>query len=215
MSSLRFPLDMLTRGSIITFRKFSTSSTPTQAVKKTLIQILTTKFRARLEDFLSISTEASDRFQFWQAVQFIQYFLYGFVFLFSVSGIFSSWLNKQPATPRDWALNLQGFASWHANWGPAVIVIAVAALTIIEAYRRFNDPWKWKAIQSCLDGLSQVVFAGAPYQDGFEHEHRITIFRLKHGCLQLLKPCTERWFVPIARSGSLKKKNKEHISILR
>jgi hypothetical protein len=208
MSNLRFPLDRLARGSIIILSKFPTSSTPTQAVKKALIQILTLKFRAWLEDLLSISTEASDRFQFWQAVLFIQYLLYGFIFLFSVSGVFSSWLSKQPVTPKDWAFTLQEFASWHTNWGPAVIVIAVGALTVIEAYRRFNDPWKWKAIQSCLDGLSQVVFAGAPYQDGFEHEHRITTFRLQRGCLQLLKPCTERWFVPIARSGSLKKKTR-------
>jgi hypothetical protein len=177
-------------------------------VKKAPIQILSFKFRARLKDLLSISTEPSDRFQLWQAVQLIQYLLYSFIFLFSISGIFGSWLSKQPVTPRVWAFPLQKFDSWHTSWGPAVIVIAVGALTVVEIYRRFNDPWKWKAIQSCLDGLSQVVFAGAPYQDGFEHEHRITIFRLQRGCLQLLKPCTERWFVPIARSGSLKKKTR-------
>ena len=170
------------------------------------------EFKLRLlaypERILSISTEASSRFRFWQVASYIKYTLYPFIFAFSISGTFSSWLFNLPEIPRGWGSSLKNFSSWHTNWGPAVIVIAVATLTLVETYQRFNDPWKWKAIQSCLDGFSEVIYSSSQYQDGFEHEHRITIFRLQHGCFKLLKPCTAKWFVPIARSGSLKKETR-------
>jgi hypothetical protein len=201
-----FCLTSLVAKRTITATQVDNPSISPQAVKQAPEPML--RLLARPEDFLSISTEASSRSQLWQVACYIRYLLYAFIFAFSLSGIFGSWLSKLPATPKDWATGLQGLSVWHTNWGPAVLVIAVAALTLVETYQRFNDPWKWKAIQSCLDGFSEVVYADSLYQDGFEHEHRITIFRLQRGCIKLLKPCTRKWFVPIARSGSLKKETR-------
>lgn len=90
--------------------------------------------------------------------------------------------------------------------------VAIPALSIVIALldnkARNLDPWKWKAIQSCLDEFRDQVFDGTDHAEDLNFKHRVTLYRLQNGSLKMLKPVWQRWLVPVARSGIITKRTR-------
>ncbi|WP_216906814.1 hypothetical protein [Synechococcus sp. CCY 0621] len=100
---------------------------------------------------------------------------------------------------------LADLANWANPWQPVVLPILSTVLPLLEALARSSTPWKWVAIQSCLDEFARAVYSSRDHQNDFEYQHRATIYRVQYGCVAMLKPPWHKYFVPIARSGTVTK----------
>jgi len=81
-------------------------------------------------------------------------------------------------------------------------------IALLDNKLRSLDPWKWKAIQSCLDEFRDQVFDGTDHAEDLNFKHRVTLYRLQNGSLKMLQPLWQRWLVPVARSGIITKRTR-------
>jgi hypothetical protein len=153
--------------------------------------------------FISLDLERSGK-KFW-ALRICQALLVLAVFGLVVMDSGGSFFSKAPFL-REETQHLLQKMSIHADyWQGIVTPIALLLVGLLERLVSGLNPWKRKVIQSCLDEFRDRVFAGNSHKYDPSYSHTVTLFRLQNGCIRMGKMWHEKWLVPVARSGAIRK----------
>ena len=155
---------------------------------------------------LSISLDHDSKDRHFYAIRIIQIFLFLLICLIAIAGSVdkvSERLSFLSPNAKECILSASRFIHiWQEIAIPTISVL----IALLDNTVRSLDPWKWKAIQSCLDEFRDQVFDGQDHAEDLNFKHRVTLYRLQNGSLKMLKTVWQKWLVPVARSGIITKR---------
>jgi hypothetical protein len=156
----------------------------------------------------SISLDHEDKKKFFSAARFVQYLfaLAMIIIVMASSAIsFQQWLGFLSYSAKQ---NLIGISMFSNTWQPVFLPILASCYSFFGKVAGGLDVLKWESVQSSLDGFRDEVFSEQVHIRDLNYKHRVTLFRLQGGSIKLLKPCWEKWLIPVARSGIITKRTK-------